>query len=405
MGSTVNDGRGAASMDWWTDFGLAMASFLDRHGLLAAFVFLLIEEAGVPVPVPGDFLMLYLGVRAGEGRVPLWQAIVVMELATMLGATSLYVAARLAGRGLVYRYGRFIRLTPERLDSAESWLTQHGSRAVFLGRLVPGLRIVTAVACGVFSIPASVFIPSMSLGALLYIVVYTLLGYYLGQPVLDLLEQIHLPFGLLGSLVPLAIIIWWTRRARQGIGRRASRAAVTGDHEQQLRGGALAGALATIGSTLFMNVVINLAGNIAFNGPATIIDRTVQRLAFAFAFEVQPVLLFVVVPAYLAVGVLWGAVYGRFVESWLGIQSDWLNGVAFAVLPWLTSLLIVMPLVGLGFFGVGGTGVVALVGETLRHIAYGVLLGLIFPVLRARRPVRVLPHTPEELAPAEGAAS
>src|SRR5207247_1124984 len=165
-------------------------------------------------PVPGDFLMLYRGVRAGEGRVPLWQAIVVMELATMLGATSLYVAARLAGRGLVYRYGRFIRLTPERLDAAERWLKQHGSRAVFLGRLVPGLRIVTAVACGVFEIPFLVFFPAMAVGALAYIMVYTLLGYFLGPPVLDVLERIHIPFGLLGSLVPLSVILLWTYRTR-----------------------------------------------------------------------------------------------------------------------------------------------------------------------------------------------
>jgi membrane-associated protein len=391
-------------MDWWSEFGLAMASFLDRHGLLAAFVFLLIEEAGVPVPVPGDFLMLYLGVRAGEGRVPLWQAIAVMEAATLIGATVLYVAARVAGRGLVYRYGRFIRLTPDRLDSAEHWLTKHGTRAVFLGRLVPGLRIVTAVACGVFSVPAPIFLPAMGLGALLYIVVYTLLGYYIGQPVLGLLEQLHLPLGLLGSLVPLAIIVWWTVQARQGVGRRAARVGMATDHERELRAGAVAGALATIGSTFFLNAVINLAGNIAFTAPMTIVERTVQRLAFAFAFEVQPALLFVAVPAFLAVGVLWGAVYGRFCEAVLGFQSDALNGVVYAALPWLVSLLIVMPMLGLGFFGVGGTGLVALVGETLRHVVYGVLLGLIYPVLRARRAVRVVPHTPEELAPAEGAA-
>jgi membrane-associated protein len=389
-------------MDWWNEFGLAMGSFLDRHGLLAAFVFLLIEEAGVPVPVPGDFLMLFLGVRAGEGRVQLWQAIVVMELATILGASFLYAAARLAGRGLVYRYGRFIRLTPERLDSAEAWLIKHGSRAVFLGRLVPGLRIVTAVACGVFSVPARVFVPSMSLGALLYIVVYTLLGYYLGQPVLDLLEQIHLPLGLLGSLVPLGIIVWWTARARQGLGRRAARVPGGVDREQQLRGGALAGALATIASTLLLNVVINLAGNIAFTAPGTIVQRTADRLAFAFAYDVQPTLVFVVVPAFLAVGVLWGAVYGAWVEPALNVSSDWLAGLAFAVLPLLISLLVVMPLLGLGFFGVGATGIVALMGETIRHAAYGILLGLIYPVLRARRAVRVMPHTPDELAP-EGA--
>ena len=43
----------------------------------------------------------------------------------------------------------------------------------------PGLRIVTAVACGVFEVPFRVFFPAMSLGALLYILVYTLLGYFL----------------------------------------------------------------------------------------------------------------------------------------------------------------------------------------------------------------------------------
>jgi hypothetical protein len=256
---------------------------------------------------------------------------------------------------------------------------------------------VTAVACGVFEVPARVFLPSMSLGALLYIVVYTLLGYYFGQPVLDLLEKIHLPFGLLGSLIPLSIIVWWTVRVRQGLGPRVTRAPGV-DREQQLRAGALAGFLATIGSTFLMNVVINLAGNIAFNAPGTIVERTVNRLAFAFAREVDPSLLFVVVPAYLAVGVLWGALYGLWAEAW-PFDSDWLAGLVFAVLPLLTSLTIVMPLLGLGFFGVGATGLVALIGETIRHAAYGVLLGLIYPVLRVRRVVRVLPHTPEELAP------
>src|SRR5579884_1049310 len=227
-------------VDWWLEVGLAMASFLDRHGLLAAFGFLLIEEAGVPVPVPGDVLMLILGVQARQGRVELWQAILVLELGTVIGATFLYTAARLAGRGLVYRYGRFIRLTPERLDKAEGWLKRHGTRAIFLGRIVPGLRIVTAVACGVFEIPPQVFLPAMSVGALIYIVVYTLLGYFLGPPVLRLLEQIHIPFALLGPLVPLAVIVVWTVRARRALARRAAAFVPALERDQRLRAGAIA---------------------------------------------------------------------------------------------------------------------------------------------------------------------
>src|SRR5437667_1272259 len=238
-------------VDWWTEVGRATSSFLEQHGLLAAFVFLLIEEAGVPVPVPGDVLMLILGLHARQGSVPLWQAVGATWLGTIIGSTFLYFAARLAGRDLVYRYGPFIRLTPERLDRAERWLKRHGSRAVFLGRLVPGLRIVTAVACGVFEVPFSVFFPAMSIGALLYILVYTLVGYFLGQPVLSLLEKVHIPFGLLGSLVPLTLILLWTFRARQELGRRVLSATPV-EREVQLRSGAVAGLMATIASTLLM---------------------------------------------------------------------------------------------------------------------------------------------------------
>ena len=396
-------------MDWWTEVRLAMATFLDQHGLLAAFVFLLIEEAGVPVPVPGDFLMLILGVRARQGETPLWQAIAVMEAATVVGATVLYAAARLAGRGLVYRYGRFVRLSPERLDRAEHWLQQHGSRAVFVGRLVPGLRIVTAVACGVFEVPGWVFVPAMALGALAYIVAYTLAGYFLGPPVLVTLEGLHLPFGLIGQLIPLGIIIWWTVRARQALRRRlASRPLSSGDldREQRLRGGAVAGLLATIASTLLINVAVNVAGNLAFQTPDRIVEQTAVRLAIGLALELQPLALFLAVPAFLAVGVLWGGLYGLVDPRWAspGVP-DWIRGLVFALAPLLVSVVLVMPLLGLGFLGVGVTGPVALVGETLRHVTYGVLLGLMYPVLRARRSVRLRTHAERDVAPVQAVES
>jgi membrane-associated protein len=386
-----------------------MATFLDQHGLVAAFVFLLIEEAGVPVPVPGDFLMLILGVRARQGDVSLWEAIAVMEAATVMGSTFLYAAARLAGRGLVYRYGRFVRLSPDRLDRAEHWLKEHGTRAVFLGRLVPGLRIVTAVACGVFSVPVWVFVPAMALGALLYIGVYTLLGYVLGPPVLVTLEGLHLPFGLLGQLIPLGLIIWWTVRARQALHRKVPSGPLASgefDREQRLRAGAVAGLLATIASTLLINVVVNLAGNLAFQTPDTIVKQTADRLAIALATEVQPLALFLAVPAFLIVGVVWGALYGLVDPHWPGRDlPDWLKGVVFALAPLLVSLVLVMPLLGLGFLGVGATGPVALVGETIRHGTYGVLLGLIYPILRARRSVRVRAHSAAEVPPVQAVES
>ena len=117
-------------MGWWDQIRFAIQAFMDQHGLLAGFVLVLIEETGIPVPVPGDFLMMAMGANARSGRTPLWAAIVILEAATLIGATILYFVTRRAGRTLVYRYGRYMHLTPERLDRAERWLVRRGSMAV-----------------------------------------------------------------------------------------------------------------------------------------------------------------------------------------------------------------------------------------------------------------------------------
>src|SRR5438552_4189795 len=79
-------------MGWLTHILPIAAAFLDQHGLVSAFLVLLLEEAGVPLPVPGDVLMLVVGVRVHQAYQVLWQVLAVMEAATVLGAGILYFA-------------------------------------------------------------------------------------------------------------------------------------------------------------------------------------------------------------------------------------------------------------------------------------------------------------------------
>jgi membrane protein DedA with SNARE-associated domain len=122
-----------------------------QHGEVAAFAYLVLEEAGLPIPVPGDFLMLAFGVRAREGSILLWQVIAAMGVGTILGSSILYVLARRNGRSLVERFGPFVGIASAQLDRAERQLQRHGALAVILGRLLAGLRILTAIACGYLS--------------------------------------------------------------------------------------------------------------------------------------------------------------------------------------------------------------------------------------------------------------
>ena len=172
--------------------------------------------------------------------------------------------------------------------------------------------------------------------------------------------------------------------------------------------GAIAGFLATIASTLLINVVINLVGNIAFDAPGTIVEmRTAARIAFALARDVQPVLLFVAVPAFVGVGIFWGAVYAacgaddrRLPRRVAGLVQRGRDVYCRRCRWWCRWCLVVMPMLGLGFLGMGPTGPVVTIGEVIRHAAYGVMLGLMYPISR-RRPA----PTPKADAPPRGVAS
>lgn len=390
-------------MDWWDSVRAALTGLLDQHGVLAAFILILIEEAGVPVPIPGDFLMLLLGVHARQGRVPLLQALVVMELATLFGATVLYVAASHGGRSLVYRYGRYMHLTPERLARAERWLLRHGALAIVAGRLTPGLRMATVITCGVLGVPLRKFLPGLAVGSLLYILLYTLLGFFLGPPILIAVEGIHLPLGLFGSLIPLVVLLVWIVRARRGLHLRVANDASAGDGRQRLRDGAVAGVVATVVSTLVMNVLVHVVGDATLLAPGQIVQQTQARLAaFQIGRAIGPLLL-VVLPGFLAVGVLWGGVYGAWIESRLARLPDWLSGLLFGLLPLTVALLVVPPLVGAALPWEGSIGLLVGGSEIVRHGVYGVVLGLTYPLRIARRSPRDRP-SPAFGSPAPGPA-
>jgi membrane protein DedA with SNARE-associated domain len=373
-------------MEWWAEVRGALQGFLDQHGMQAGFILVLIEEAGVPVPVPGDFLMIALGVHARQGRIELWQALVILELATVLGASVLYVAAARAGRGLVYRYGRYIHLTPDRLDRAERWLSRHGTGAIVAGRLTPGLRMATVIGCGIFGVPFWRFLPSLAVGAFAYILLYTLLGYFVGPTVLQLLEGIHLPLGVLGSLLPLIVLVVWVVRARQGLHLRQGNDAGQTDRTHRWRDGAIAGGLATIISTLTMNVLVHAAGDLALVAPGDLIERARARLAvLALIHVIGPVLLLVALPAFMFIGIVWGAVYAQWVEPHLHV-ADWLSGMCFALLPLCTALVVVLPLLDSVAPDLGPLGPLAAASEAVRHAVYGAALGIIYPLRLARLP-------------------
>ena len=392
-------------MNWWDLVREAGNTFLVQHGVLAAFAYLAVEESGVPIPVPGDFLMLALGVRAREGTIALWQVIAAMEAGTLLGASLLYLLARRGGRSLVERLGRFIAIGPEQLDRAEKQLQRHGAMAVVLGRLLPGLRVLTTIACGIFRVPYRVFLPAMAVGSLIYIVGYTMLGYFAGPAVLGLFEALHLPVGLIGSGGPLLLLVVGLILIRRGLPHPLPRPVL--DTWSRARVGVVAGLLASGGALLALDLVVVVAGDLSWRLPDSWLADAAGQLAQALADDATGGLLWLLVP--LLAGVGWGAVYAVWAEPRL-MGSDAVRGLQFALVPFLVGGGLLAPLLAqvADFTHVAP---VALITEAVRQGFFGLILGLAYPVLRARQqpdpadgdtqigsPTPLLERSPEQIA-------
>jgi hypothetical protein len=88
--------------------------------------------------------------------------------------------------------------------------------------------------------------------------------------------------------------------------------------------------------------------------------------------------LYIAAGAHFFVAIGLALLYARLVEPRIGGQ-DWLRGVAFALLPWLLSILVVLPLSGGGLFGAElGAGPLPAFGNLVLHLVFGATLGAIY---------------------------
>src|SRR5919201_6412981 len=115
-----------------------LGDLLTGSSLPALFVIVLLKEAGLPVPVPADLLMISAGVEAASGRYSIPALALALALAVWVGCSLQFGLARGAGRQVVYRLGRFVGLPPERLDRLAARLERRGAAAVFVGLNLPG---------------------------------------------------------------------------------------------------------------------------------------------------------------------------------------------------------------------------------------------------------------------------
>ncbi|MEK7328168.1 MAG: DedA family protein [Chloroflexota bacterium] len=200
-------------MEFLANLSTALGNFLAAYGLLAILVVMLLKEVGVPVPVPSDLIMITAGVQAATGSYGLLELFLAIEFAMLVGGSAQFLIARGAGRQFIYRIGRFIGLTQERLDRAMAMLQKRGSFAIFIGLNVPGARAGIIPAAGLAGLTYPAFAPAMISGSSLFYGWHIALGFIVGPSATTLLENLHLPLGpVVAGLAGLGLVGWFALR-------------------------------------------------------------------------------------------------------------------------------------------------------------------------------------------------
>jgi membrane protein DedA with SNARE-associated domain len=191
---------------------------LGPSAILAIVGLILVKEAGVPIPVPGDLIVIGAGVAAGRGDLEPGVALVAIVVASIVGGVVQYGLLRSVARPVMLRLLERLG-SVDRVERQTDRLRRGGARSVAVARSTPGVRIVAIAASALAGIPAAAFIVGLAIGNALFISAHFALGYVVGEPVVAMVGGALGPLAI--AAVALAVIggIGWVilqrRRGRQ----------------------------------------------------------------------------------------------------------------------------------------------------------------------------------------------
>lgn len=155
-----------------------LQEFVVQYGYIA--IFLLLSLGIIGLPIPDEVLMTFVGYLCSQGVLLYIAAVLVAFSGAMFGMTFSYVVGRKVGKPLLWKYGKWLMLTPGRLAKVEGWFQKYGIWTVVFGYYVPGVRHLTCYLAGVTGIEARKYLLFAGFGAIIWCTVFITIGYYIG---------------------------------------------------------------------------------------------------------------------------------------------------------------------------------------------------------------------------------
>jgi membrane protein DedA with SNARE-associated domain/membrane-associated phospholipid phosphatase len=199
-----------------------LTELIERYGYLIVMFAIMLESAGIPMP--GETALVIAAAFAGAGHLNIGLVIASSALGAIIGDSGGYWIGRRLGRPFVDKYGKWLHLTPERMNKLDKLFVRHGPLTVFFGRFFTLLRTYSALFAGVWRMPYGKFSLYNALGGIVWAMCFGMLGYLFGQN-LPLLEKVAKTIGWALTipmiLIVLFALLWrWTVKHQEMLIKR-----------------------------------------------------------------------------------------------------------------------------------------------------------------------------------------
>jgi membrane protein DedA with SNARE-associated domain len=198
-------GQGAGVLQALIDWYLGA---LDAGGYWLIAALMALESSLVPLPsevvIPPA---AHLAVTTGRMSLP--GIVLAASIGSWVGASVMYVAARLLGRPLLLRFGRYLGVTPSKIERADTWSVRFGPYGVFASRLLPVIRHLIGIPAGIVRLNYGWYSVATLGGSAIWSAVLCWLGVKAGQDKALLAGDLrHLTAWLAGVVLVLGCLYW-----------------------------------------------------------------------------------------------------------------------------------------------------------------------------------------------------
>ena len=187
---------------------------MNQMGYLGIAILMFLEN--LFPPIPSELIMPLAGFTVSQGKMAFFPAVIAGVVGTVLGAYPWYYIGKLVSEErlehLADKYGKWISVSAKDIHKANNWFNRHGGKAVFLCRLVPGVRTLISLPAGINGMPLLPFTLYSTIGTTLWVSFLTAIGYKLGDHY-ELVDEYLAPVSkiVLASLI-IFFLLWVVRK-------------------------------------------------------------------------------------------------------------------------------------------------------------------------------------------------